>query len=233
MENTFSLNKITDIFDNAVHYIDQMRTADDLVSIPREINQYRWEYFRNVELTKEMLEGLALFAVDKTYRIAAEITSADKYVFAYFSMVASKFWDAIQDRGVDTFYILDNTMSEDRFWIVYNIFRLSGYCVVTPYTNTSKQDDLETIGEKTVHSVLDGARLYTYCTQEVVEAQLQTNMKPIQNIMYMEIDSRVNYLDKVQEIGKNSKYLCILRTSAPVDKRVEIVRSNFIRKHSQ
>lgn len=232
MAEGLGLRKITDVLDNALDYISRMRSANDSVTISKQLGQYIWEYFREVEMTKEMLEGLAMYLVDKTYRTATEITIADKFTFAFFADVMAKLWDAVQARGVDTFYILDNTMTEERFGLVYNIFRLSGFCVVTPYLETADKSALETQKEKTVHIVMDPPLLYDYCSIEAVEAQIRKFMRPIQNIVYIEIDSRVNYLEKVRDICKDSNYLSIFRNADPSDKKVEIIKSKFIGKKS-
>ena len=58
--------KITDLLDNMEAYIDEMRKTKDLETIPKELKQYAWEYFREVEISKEDLQRLAIFVADKT-----------------------------------------------------------------------------------------------------------------------------------------------------------------------
>ena len=44
------------------------------------------------------------------------------------------------------------------------------------------------------------------------------------NIVYIEKDSRVNYLDKVKEMGRKSNYFCIFRNQDPTVPTLEIIR---------
>src|SRR5579859_2440628 len=105
---------ITDLIDNIEMYVEEMRKKDDEEIIPKYLKQYAWEYFREKELSKDDLKKLAIFVVDRTYRIAAELVRIDKYTRAYFTLVIPFFWDTLQDRGIDIFYIVDNTFKEDR-----------------------------------------------------------------------------------------------------------------------
>ncbi|MFA5099770.1 MAG: hypothetical protein WC547_02660 [Candidatus Omnitrophota bacterium] len=227
MDKSIEPKKVSDVLDNAESYIAEMRQKQDKVTIPQELKQYIWIYFRNADMTKAIMEKLACFSVDKIYRVASVLTMADEYTFAFFAGVMPKLWDSLQDRGIDTFYILDNAIREDRFNLIVNLFRVSGFCVVTPYFDTTNKDVLKTEKEKTVHIVMDPPLFYDYCSLEAVEAQINKYMSSTQNIAYIEADSRVNYLDKVMEMGKKSKYLCIFRNEAPTDSRVQIVRSNY------
>ena len=195
--------KITDLLDNMEAYIDEMRKTKDLETIPKELKQYAWEYFREVEISKEDLQRLAIFVADKTYRVVSYIELMDNYTRAFFAKVIPYLWDSLQDRGVDTFYILDNELREDRFRAVVELFELTGIAVVTPY------------GEK-------GNLEY-----EAVEKQIRDYMAPVRNIMYVEKNASVNYLDKVTKLAKDSKYLCIFRSKAPTNPKVEIFNSKL------
>lgn len=198
-------HKISDLIDNLEIYIAEMRETEDMESIPKYLKQYAWEYFREVELTKEDLQGMALFIVDRMYRVISNIELMDNYTRAYFAKVIPFLWDSLQNRGVDTFYILDNELREDRFRAVVELFQLTGIAVVTPY------------GE------------HEYLKYDSVEKQIRDYMAPVRNIMYIEKDANVNYLDKVLKLAKESKYLCVFRNKAPDDPKVEVSNSQMSR----
>jgi hypothetical protein len=195
--------KITDLLDNMEAYIDEMRKTEDVETIPKELKQYAWEYFREVEISKEDLQRLAIFVADKTYRVVSYIEVMDNYTRAFFAKVIPYLWDSLQDRGVDTFYILDNELREDRFRAVVLLFELTGMAVVTPY---GENDNLE---------------------YEAVEKQIKDYMAPVRNIMYVEKNASVNYLDKVKKLAKESRYLCIFRSKAPTNSNVEVFNSKM------
>jgi hypothetical protein len=227
MDKSLEPKKISDVLDNAEGYIAEMRQKQDIETIPAELKNYIWQYFRKTDMDKMLLEKVACFSVDKICRIAAVLTMADKYTYAFFAGVMPAIWDYLQGRGVDTFYILDNTMREDRFKINYDLYRLSGFCIATPYFDYADSTALKTDKEKTVNIVMDPPFTYNYLNFEAVEAQLRKYMSSTQNIVYIEKDSTVNYIDKVVEIAKNSNYLCVFRNEAPNDAHVRIVKSNY------
>src|SRR3989338_5965975 len=81
--------------------LSEMRKAKDYETIPKNLKQYAWQYFRDVEIDKEKLKSLAVFVVDKTYRIVANLTQVDNYTRTFFAKVIPFFWDTFQNRGVD------------------------------------------------------------------------------------------------------------------------------------
>ena len=232
MDKNIEPKKITDILDNAEAYIAEMRQTQDKETIPKQLSNYAWECFRTMELDKALLEKLALFLVDKTYRVSATISGVlDVYTYSFFAGVMPKLWDAIQGRGVDTFYILDNSMRADRYKLACDLFGLSGFIVIGPYFDEKTDTKiLKTDEEKKVTIVMDplGAGVDDYLNFEAVEAQLNHYMKLTQNIVYVEKDSRVNYIDKVVEIGKQSNYLCIFRNLAPDTDKVQVIKSRSL-----
>lgn len=216
----------TDLFDNIDAYLDQMRKYKDLKEIPDRLISYLWHYFRDVNTSKDTLKALAIFTADHTYRYAANIMLTDDYTKMYFSSVITKLWDTLQDRGIDTFYILDNTLRADRFNLTIQLFALSGVAVVTPHWVID--------GYVKYRSILDQAKWALSFKNEAFQAhetitidpmaweqeyevrdQIHEYIKHNRNIVYIEKDSSVNYLEKVIEIAKKSKYVSILRNQAP------------------
>ncbi len=177
-----------------------MRKAGDLDTIPENLKAYALDYFNKVELNDEALRALALYTMDKAYRVSAYIEIFDNYTRAYYAKVIPYIWDYLHGRGLSIFYILDNTFYEDgRFEVVVELFKLTGIGVVVPYNK-------------------DGA-----ATFESVEEQIRNFMEKKLIIMYIEKDSSVNYLDKIKSIAIKSDYLCIFRNKSFANPHVEIL----------
>lgn len=227
--------KITDIIDNIDLYLEEMRSKDDKIELPKELNNYIWNFFRDVNPDKEKLESLAIFLADHTYRYSVAANQLDDYTRIYFTTVITKLWDAIQDRGVDTLYILDNEIREDRLMLTIQLFALSGVAVVTPYALKGSYHKYMTIEEQakwalTFNSDDFDPKKYTVTidssedlrNMEVIDL-IRKYMKHTRNIAYIEKDSSVNYLDNVRKLAKESKYLSVFRSQAPEDPRVTVL----------
>lgn len=133
MNNKVTIEKITDIFDNIESYLAEMRKTKDFKLIPDWINDHTWRFFRKTNPDKKALKQIAIFMADHTYRYAASLIHCDNYTRSYFAAVLSFVWDKLQNRGTDMFYILDNNIRDDRFFLAVEFFELSGLAVVTPH----------------------------------------------------------------------------------------------------
>lgn len=197
-------HKITDLIDNIAIYIEEMRLTEDTETIPKKLVQFAFDYLKNVEFNKEHAKNLAIFGIDKTYRVVANLEIMDKYTRVYFATVLPYLWGAIQNQNINIFYILDNTFSKDgKFEAVVELFELMDMVVITPYSNKGVVEF------------------------EEVKNQIEDNMKSSKMIVYIEKDTSVNYLDGVQEIASNSTYLSLFRNQASNISQVALIDSNI------
>lgn len=228
--------RITDIIDNIDIYLAEMRKNDDKVELPNKLNNYIWSFFRDINPDKEKLQSLSVFLADHIYRYSASATQVDDYTRIYFASVVTKLWDAIQDRGVDTFYILDNEIRDDRLMLTIQLFALSGVAVVIPYMikdvyqkyMTLEEQakwvlsfDTEDFDPKKYTMTIDGGGDVVR-GMDVIDL-LKEYMKHTRNIAYIEKDSSVNYLEEVQQLARESKYMSVLRNKAPEDPNVTVI----------
>ncbi|MDO8618346.1 MAG: hypothetical protein Q7R49_00190 [Candidatus Daviesbacteria bacterium] len=235
MMDTLDPKKITDIIDNIDLYLAEMRKKDDKKELPKQLNNYIWSFFRDVNPEKEKLKSLAVFLADHTYRYAATATQVDDYTHIFFASVITQLWDAIQARGVDIFYILDNEIREDRFILTIQLFALSGIAIVTPYTiknnylkymaleeqaNWALSFDGDDFDPKKYTMTIDSSEILR--NMEVIDL-IKEYMKHTRNIAYIEKDDSVNYLEGVQQLAKDSKYVSVLRNLAPDDPNVTMI----------
>ncbi|PIR80328.1 MAG: hypothetical protein COU25_00650 [Candidatus Levybacteria bacterium CG10_big_fil_rev_8_21_14_0_10_35_13] len=225
-------NRITDILDNIDLYLEEMRKKDDKVEIPKSLTNYIWSFFRDVNPDKEKLKMLAVFVADHTYRYASNAMLTDVYTQIYFATVITELWDAIQARGVDVYYTLDNEIREDRFMLTIQLFALSGVAVVTPYMVKGNYHKYMTIEEQGKWALsftpedFDPKKLTIIIDSSEFLREMETldlikkYMAHTRNIVYIEKDASVNYLDEVQKLAKGSKYTSVLRNKAPDDPNV-------------
>jgi hypothetical protein len=189
---------IIDIFDKMDEYISEMRDKQDLETIPKYLKQYAWEYFREMQLDKQKIKSLAIFSIDKIYRNIAELRISDIYNKSFFVNVIPFFWDTFQNRGVDLFYIVDNSFHDDgKFELIVDLFSVSGVAVVHPYGDT----------------------ILKY---NEIEKEIKDYMKSVRMIMYIEKNDKVNYLKKIINIARESRYLTIFRNKDSKDPHIEV-----------
>lgn len=227
--------KITDIMDDIDIYLDEMRKKDDNKEFPKLLTNYIWSFFRHTNPDKDKLTSLAIFLVDHTYRYSSSATEVDDFTRIYFASVITELWDAIQSRGVDIFYILDNELREDRFLLTIQLLALSGIAVVSPYMVKGKYHEYMTIDEqakwalsfkledfdpKKITITMDSSE---FLRQEETLDLIKKYMKNTRNIVYIEKDDSVNYLDEVQKIAKDSQYISVLRNNAPDNPHVSVL----------
>lgn len=236
MQNTSLIpKKITDLIDNIDEYLEEMRINSDIKAIPNELNEYMWMYFRDINPDKEKIKLLAVFLIDHIYRYAADLDKLDNYTQIYFGTVITKLWDTIQSRGIDTFYILDNEIRDDRFHLTVQLFALSGIAVVFPYfvkgqyltplsvTEQAKwamsftQDDFDS------NKVVITVDPHSEARWNELSSLILEYMSHTRNIVYIEKDASINFLDRVIKIAKESKYIVVFRNKAPQDPNVTLL----------
>jgi hypothetical protein len=136
--------KLTDLADREVIplYIEEMRATEDLRIIPTFLREYAADYLRDVSVEASWVESLAIFVADHTYRFASQALLQDSYVNAYFAGVVAYLWDCVRERGVKMFYVVDNTMTDERFQFAYSLFLRSNVAVITPYGGLTTWEEI-------------------------------------------------------------------------------------------
>ncbi len=182
-------------------YIDLMRANEDQTTIPHMLSRFNERIFANDGngISKDQLRQLGVYAVDMIYRFSAELEVRDVYTDVYFKKVVTPLMKLLHDNGVDIFYIVDNEIREDRFELAVYLYELSGAAVVVPYQ-----------GKKTV-------------SLDEVEDSLKVHMARGRNVVYIEKDASVNYIEKVTRVATNLPYIRVFRNYAPTSKHIEIL----------
>lgn len=154
--------------------------------------------FRNADEHGEDLRVLGALVPDLLYIRTSELQIFDRWTRVYTAMVPQLLLDQLRVRGVSSFYVLDNSIREDRFDAVVKIFSDVGYSVISPNLDGASEDE-----------VLD----------RIDSAQVLRK-----HILYVERDASVNYLDAVRGIQKRPWYTVGFRNQAPTLNSVEILQ---------
>ena len=180
-------------------YIAYMRAHKDFETVPDTMNHFNDQIFVGKDISLDQLRQLAVYTIDKIYRIAAELEIRDEYTTVYFKRVVARLMKSFQDKGIELFYILDNEIRQDRFELAVMLYEWSGATVVTPY-----------IGDKTL-------------SFEEVEERLKSPMAHGRNIVYIEKDASANYIEKVMKMATESKYVGLFRNYEPSESYLKVL----------
>jgi len=154
--------------------------------------------FRKADEAGEDLSLLGALAPDLLYIRTSELHDFDRWTRAYAGMAPQLLLDQLRVRGICSFYILDNSIREDRFDALVKVFSDAGYSVVSP--------NLDGATEAEVLNRIDAAQILR------------------KHILYVERDASVNYLDAVRSLPKQPWYTVAFRNQAPSMNSVEILQ---------
>jgi hypothetical protein len=156
------------------------------------------DLFRAADEHGEDLRLLGALAPDLLYIRISELRDFDRWTLVYAAMAPQLLLDQLRVRGICSFYILDNTIHEDRFDALVKIFTDAGYSVVSP--------NLDGLTEAELLDRIDAAQVLR------------------KHILYVEGDDTVNYLDAVRAMPKRPWYTVAFRNQAPSVNSVQILQ---------
>ncbi|MEO6923709.1 MAG: hypothetical protein ABI142_07790 [Bryocella sp.] len=140
---------------------------------------------------------VAATAQDLLYRYVMQLTVMDRYTRAYCSTAVRYFFERLSERRIRTFYILDNTLRQDRFAAMLELFELSGIVTTTPSRDGSLWPGLAA----RLRATLDGGG----------------------HAAYIEPGDLVNHLDAARHLGCEVPCVATFRNLAPDDPQHEII----------
>jgi hypothetical protein len=198
--------KITDIVYKMDEYLSAMREMekDEVVKFVDQLEGYVRDYFTaqnldDLELKKQLVE-----MVDVLYLLTVNLDRRDIHTDGYFGIVLNRLFWSLQQRNVLAFFILDNSLRDDRFKMVTELFNSAGFNIVAPYSYKELQysentTELPALGYKEIEKKIDQSK------------------SEKRHILYVEKDASVNYLKEVLALGEEfqSEYVCIFRNKAP------------------
>ncbi len=205
IKETLKPNQIRDIVFRIFEYLPEMRKMekDEVVEFVRFLENYVKEYFSK-ETDDLKLKKMSVELTDELYLQISAFELGDIHTDGYFGIVVNRLFWELSQKGVLCFFILDNSLRDDRFKMSVELYKSSGFNSVYPYD----VDELKYSEEYTRLPVKD----YKSIEKEIDEAR--SNKR---HIFYVEKDDSVNYLENVLHLAEEfqSEYVCIFRNKAP------------------
>lgn len=230
----FQPHKITDLVDNIDIYANEMKTNQEAKgAIPKACRDFAWGYFHDFPLDEKAYKLLALYILDNVYKYAGQVLEIDNNRRIYIGYVIGYVMEILKDRGVDVFYILDNELNQQRFYIAVEFFQLLGLTVISPssirgeclkYKTTKERDGMiENLLELDQKGYDDKYPELEPLKYPDIEFDIKRSMNELRNVAYIERNSAVNYIVEILDFAKKSDYFCVFRNKTPIDRNVVII----------
>ena len=196
--------KITDLVENIDSYIQITR------DLPREEamaplifwEDYVKETIRNLNKDDVENKNLIIKITDTLYRKAVTFSIIDLYTNGFIAIVLHRLFWELSQKGARIFYVVDNSMPDNSLRCILEQLPPAGFTVITPHI-------ADKIEYKPTNTQTDSL------SYEEVEKKIKEALEFGKNIIYVERDSSVNYLDKVVELARNAsdEYAKIFRNT--------------------
>lgn len=204
--NKIEPKNIMDLILNMDEYMNTMRNSskEEAIAITESLESFAKTAVAS--LGSDVLENKKLISemTDKLYRMAMEFGIVDVHTNGYIAIVLHRLFWELGQKGVRIFYILDNTLRDDRFKLILEQLPPAGFSVITPHIVNNLQYEPETTQTENL-------------PYEEMEKKIKESLSLSKNIIYIERDGSVDYLEKVVELarGAGDEYVKIYRNSAP------------------
>ena len=199
---------IADVVDRMNEYMESMRSMEhrEVMRFVQDLEDYIAAYFTREELHEQDLKKLIVEATDTMYRTVANLAVRDIHTSAYFGIVLNRLYWELGQKNIFVFSVVDNSIRDDRFKLLVELFHSAHFATVYPYQTT----ELE-------HSENYTALPTKPFTEVGAEIDLAVSRK--QHILYVEKDASVNYLNDVLAIaeGIQNQYQCVFRNKSIED----------------
>lgn len=200
--------KIRDIISRSEEYLTAMRGMEDRgAEFFVFLQEYIKDYIEN-EKDNLKLKVLGVELTDLLYLVVSILTLRDAHTTMYYTNIIGYFFRLLAGRKVLFFYVLDNTLRDDRFRLTIELYEAAGFSVVYPYNLgdldfSEKYTKLQTRDYKAIEKEIDAAR------------------EKKEHILYVEKDSSVNYLDDVLHLAEEfqGEYECVFRNKGPAEEQ--------------
>lgn len=177
--------------------IERMRADRDDFYIPDTMIGHTREAFDMLDDRGADIRIVAIAAQDLLYQQVARLTILDNYTKAYVDKVARYLFSQLTSRAISTYFILDNSLRDDRFGLLLHLFDLAGVTVVTPR--------------------IDGKEWQRLSSR--IRAALTANL----HVAYVEPDAEVNHLDAAKGLAGEFSCVATFRYLAPEDPQLQVI----------
>lgn len=184
-------------------YISVLRLGTEQSNrVGQELSEFMSEAFTKT-YADESLKKFAVDIIDEMYVQIFRLSQRDGVTDAYFGAFISQLVTWLRNRNVLPFYIVDNSIRDDRFKMVVELFELAGFGCVHPYVGSLEyKNSISKLPSKSLEIVI----------REITEA---TDRR--QPVLYVEKDDSINYLKDVLAAAGDAqeRYVCAFRNSSP------------------
>jgi hypothetical protein len=178
--------------------VEQMRATKDDLDLPCAMISGTEVAFQSLdESGDDGLLFVAAAAQDHLYRLIAGLGVMDRYTRAYCALAVRGLFEQLSARDIRTFYILDNTLRDDRFAVLLELFELAGISTTTPRRDGSSWSALS--------------------------ARLCAHLEAVGHVAYIEPDAEVNHLEAAQALARETACVATFRNRSPDEPEYEIV----------
>jgi hypothetical protein len=177
--------------------IQRMRSMADESHITEAMIAKTCEAFARLDSARGDLRLIAAAASDHLYRQVVQLTVMDRYTRAYVGKAIRSFFDQLKTRAILTYYILDNSLRDDRLQAVIELFELAGVSVVTPRLHGA---DWDTLSNRIRSCLASGS-----------------------HVAYIEPDAAVNHIALAQHLAGEFACVATFRNLAPENPRLSVI----------
>jgi len=176
-----------------------MRSAGDDHEIPHKMIEKTLNAFGALVGRERRAMLLAVAGCqDLLYRHIANLTVMDRYTKSYFIQVVRYFFIQLSGHNVRTFYILDNSIRDDRLAAVLTLFDQAGISTATPRRDGKEWSSLA--------------------------ARIRERMDNIGHVAYIEPDGEVNHLEAAKKLAGELECLATFRCRAPAEDEIDLLK---------
>ncbi len=177
--------------------IERMRAERDDFYIPDAMMGHTREAFDTLDDRGGDIRIVAMAAQDLLYQQIARLKILDYYTKAYVDKAPRHLFSQLTSRAISTYFILDNSLRDDRFGLLLHLFDLAGVTVVTPR--------------------IDGKEWQRLSSR--IRAALAAN----RHVAYVEPDAEVNHLDAAKGLASECSCVATFRNLAPENPQLQVI----------
>lgn len=178
--------------------VQQMRIENDDSNFAHKmIAETRLAFERLQPHDRDGIMFVAASAQDVLYRHLMKLTMFDRFTRAYSLLMVRYFFECLSEQSIRTFYILDNTLRDDRFEAVLELFELSGIGTTTPRRDGS---DWPTLASR-----------------------LAESLDAMGHVAYIQPDATVNHLAGARQLASKLPCIATFRNRDPQEAEYEII----------
>ncbi|MBS0309673.1 MAG: hypothetical protein JSS58_11990 [Proteobacteria bacterium] len=175
--------------------IQHMRESSDAIAIPNHMQAHTRDAFAALDTAQRDCRMIAATATDRLYRHIVELTVLDTFTRSYTAVAVKEFYSQLATRQVGTFYILDNSLRQDRFMAVLELLGIAGISCFSPNTHGTDWLPIERDIRHTSSS----------------------------HVAYIEPDATANHLAAAVALAKRLNSVATFRNEAPENPSLSVI----------